>query len=569
MLKPVLLALSTLATAVVAQSPLVTLTGGTNQGNPGGGLYFDLQVNSTITINQIRVLTGNATTTPTTGTSVMEIWLGPSTYVNNVVNPSLWTLVSTATGTVGPSVMAQMNVTTPFALGAGNYGVALRSLTAASGSNVAWGFGYTNGAGGATCGATPGSCTNSLFSNTQLTLRAGAAQNAFLTGGIFTPRIFNGEIHYTPGGSPIAVAAWEGIGRGCYDRAKASYEYWPSGAFVDFGTVTAGGSGITSMLMTFLGNRYLITPGTNGVVTPTSPNLALGDDVSQPITLDPASPTVVYLGNSGPTPTSNVSMCSNGFINFDGTTGAALAPTPANFLTNAAMYGNWKDFDPSVAGSTHYEYNSSLQAHIFTWLAVNDWNIAASPNTFQILCYDNFNVEYRWGAMSQLGGGAWPVVMGHSPGGGVRDDGGWDLSARLGGPAGAGFLSGDVDNAPLSLSMTGRPLLGSTPALVTSGMEPGQMFGFLFIGFAGTPAGASLAGFGIPECRGYVDFFLSNSLFWLGSPTASVNFPIANNPSFNGVNFFAQSAALNSTFNNAFGSGVNVSNGVRARLGSL
>ncbi|MBL8724571.1 MAG: hypothetical protein JNK49_11020 [Planctomycetes bacterium] len=572
MLKPVLLALSTLTTLAVAQSPLVTLTGGTNQGNAGGGLYFDLQVNTTVTINQISVRTGSATTTPTTGTSVMEVWLGPSTYVGNVTNPTLWTLVTTGTGTVGPSVVAPMVLTTPIALGPGNYGVALRSLTTASGGNVAWGFGYTNGAGNNTpliCGATPGSCLNSIFTNSELTLRAGAAQNAFLTGGIFTPRIFNGEIHYTLGGTPIAVAAWEGIGRGCYDRSRATYEFWPSGAFVDFGTVTAGGSGISSMLMAFQGDRYLITPGTNAVQTPVSANLALGDDVNQVITLDPASPTIGYLGTTGLTLTAVVSMCSNGFINFDGTTGAAVAVSPANFLNNAAMYGNWKDFDPSVAGTTHYEYDGTLGAHIFTWNGVNDWNIAASPNTFQILCYDNLNVEYRWGAMSQLGGGAWPVVMGHSPGGGVRDDGGWDLSARMGGPTGTGFFSGNVDNAPLALSMTGRPLLGSSPSLVTSSMEPGQNAGFLFIGFVGTPSGASLAGFGIPECLGYVNFFASSSLFWVGSPTASQSFPIANNPAFNGVNFFAQSAAINSTFNNAFGLGVNVSNGVRARLGSL
>lgn len=560
MLKPVLLALSTIATVAVAQSPLVTLTGGTNQGNVGGGLYFDIQVNTTITITQISTLCGANTVA---GTGVLDVYLGPSTYLGNVTNPALWTLVSSSVPTtVAPSTMVAFAMASPFGLGPGTYGVALKSNN--------HNFGYTNGAGGTGCGATPGSCTNSLFSNAQLTLRAGAAQNAFLTGGIFTPRVFNGEIHYTLGGTPIAVAAWETIGRGCYDRAKATYEYWPSGAFVDFGTVTAGGSGITSMHMQFLGNRYLITPGTNAVVAPISPSLGLGDDVNQPITLDPLGPPITYVGNAGPTVATSVSMCSNGFINFDGTTGAALAPSPANFLNNAAMFGNWKDFDPSAGGSTHYEYDATLGAHIFTWLNVPDYNIAGSSNTFQILCYDNLNIEYRWGAMSQLGGGAWPVVMGHSPGGGVRDDGGWDLSVRLGGPTGSGFLSGDMDNAPLKLTMTGRPLLGSTPALVTSDMEPTQSFGFLFLGFVGAaPAGDPLIGYGIPECLGRINFFLSSSLFWVGSPSASVNFPIANNTAFNGVNFYAQSAALGSTFNGAFGVGVNVSNGVRARLGSL
>lgn len=554
MLKQTLFTLSALTSLCVAQSPLVTLTGGTNQGNVGGGIYFNLQINSTVTINELRTLCGGTTVA---GTGTMTVYLGPPTYVGNVTNPALWTAVSTGTGTVGPGLTAVFPMNTPFALGPGNYGVALQA------SGYSWG--YTNGNGN----ATPGSGTNQTFTRTEMVFRGGAAQNAFLTGGVFQPRIFNGEIHYTPGGTPIAVAAWSTIGQGCYDRSTSFYEFWPSGAFVDFGTVTAGGSGITSMRMAFLGNRYLVTPGTNAVVTPTSPNLLLGDDVNQPITLDPLGSPIVYVSSTGPTTAAAVSMCSNGFVNLDTTTGAALAPSPTNFLAGGATFGNWKDFDPTTVGSTHYEWDASLGAHIFTWNGVPDFGIAGSSNTFQVLFFSNSDVEYRWGAMSQLGGGGWPVVMGFTPGANARNDGGSDLSVRLGGPTGAGFLSGDIDNAPLSLNLTQRPLLGSTPGFVTSSMEPGQAAGFLFIGFVGTPAGASLAGFNIPECLGYVDFFQSISTLWIGAGTATVNFPIANSPSFNGVRIFAQSSAFGSSFNTSFGVGINASNGVQMVLGNL
>ncbi|MCC6783709.1 MAG: hypothetical protein IT457_12775, partial [Planctomycetes bacterium] len=45
-----LLSALALSAAALAQSPLNTLAGGTNQGNVGGGIYFDLQINTTVTI---------------------------------------------------------------------------------------------------------------------------------------------------------------------------------------------------------------------------------------------------------------------------------------------------------------------------------------------------------------------------------------------------------------------------------------------------------------------------------------------------------------------------------------
>jgi len=562
MLKLASLAMAALTSLCVAQSPLNTLTGGTNSGNVGGGLYFDLQVNTKIQITQIDFRCGANTIA---GVGTQDVYLGPSTYNGQVTNAALWTLVASAVGvTVAPSTVSVGVLNTPICLEPGTYGIALKSN--------GYSHGYTNGV---TCTSTtiPGACSNSTFTSTELVLRAGAAQNAFLTGGIFSPRIYNGAIHFNvnPGCATTSVASWQKFGKGCYDRKRCFYEFWPSGAFVDFGIVAANGSGITSLLMTFAGTQYIVTPGTAVIQPPLSVSLGLGDDVSQPIVLDPASPNVTVVVQGLPVTTSNVEMCSNGTISFVASNAIlnAVIPDPTPFLANNPICGNWKDFDPTQAGaSTHYEYSGVLGAHMFTWLACPDFGIAASPNNFQILIYNNGNIEFRWGAMSQLGGGAWPVVMGYSHGAVSLNYGGDDVSARLGGPTGPGFLTDAIDNPPVDLSMSARPILGTTPIFSTTNMEPSSFGGFLLVGFVGT-AGTPLTGFGIPECLGYVDLNASpTSTLFLGNP-GSIGFGIPNNAGLAGVQLKAQSAVLGSTFNGAFGVGVITSNQVAMKCGTL
>lgn len=558
MLKLAALALATLTTAAIAQSPLTTLSGGGNSGNVGGGLYFDITVNTKLEITRI-----DFRTVTTAAAGQLDVYLGPSTYVGNVTNAALWTLVAT-TGPIATTanVVNTGTLTTPICLEPGTYGIALKAN--------AFSHSYTNGTG-CTSTTIPGSCTNSLFNTTELQLRAGAAQNAFLTGGIFSPRIYNGAIHYTvnPACATTSVASWQKFGQGCYDRKRSFYEFWPSGVFVDFGTVLANGSGITSLMMTFLGTNYNVTPGTAVIQAPVSPSLGLGDDVVQTIALDPLSPSVLVVVQGIPTITSAVEMSSNGFVSFIGSNATinTLVPNPAPFLANQPMVGNWKDFNPAAGGTTHYEYDATLGAHIFSWIGVPDFNIAGTSNNYQILIYNSGNIEMRWGAMSQSGGGAWPVVMGYSHGNPSLDYGGDDVSARLGGPTGAGFLTDAIDNAPVDLAMSARPVLGSSPIFTTSNMEVG-IGGFLLIGFVGWP-GVPLLSYGIPECLGYVDLTAGpvNTLF-LGNPGA-VTFGIPNAPALSGVQLKAQSAVLGSTFNTAFGLGIATSNQVDMKCGTL
>jgi len=563
-------AAAALASAALAQSPLNTLVGGTNSGNVGGGIYFDLTVNTTVTFTRLDYF---ASVASTAGLSFADIYLGPPTYVNNVTNPALWAIVGSTTPVSIPAAVntaVQGVLATPFTLGPGTYGVALKS-------NIhSWA--YTNGNGT----AVPGSGTNQTFSNAELTLRAGAAQNAFLTGGIFAPRVFNGSLHYTLGGTPVVVANWSPFGAGCYKRSRTFYEHWPSSVFVDFGTVPAGGSGITSMLQALNANgSYSMTGGTNSMVPQSSAPLGHLNDSNIAITLDPLGPPILYSIGAPPggiVIASTVEMCSNGFLSFNGTNPATGAPSPVTLLSGSPRVGNWHDMDPSAAGaSTHYQFDNSIAigtgapgVHIFSWVNCPDSTIAATSNNYQILIDGSGNIEHRWGVMSQAGGGGWPTVLGYSPGGGAMDPGTDDLSARL------PFSSDNSDSPPLNLEMTARPRLGTTPGFRITGGEtlPTQIAAILVVSFTGYPAGVSLntPPFNMPECNKYAEFFspTASTFFLFGNPTPVQSFPIPVGAQYNGLVAYGQAFAISSSFNTTgFGVGASASNGVRLVVGSL
>jgi len=204
-----------LSSGLLAQSPLQTNLTPINQGNLGGGLYFDMDVHSTVSITRIESWAGTLGTTA--GQAELELWLGPTSYVGNLGGPGMWSHVATATATgyLGNATnqLLQFDFATPVALGPGSYGVALRSQSVATPTSVEWNHAYTNGL--SCTGTGPGTCTNTLFSTLELTVRGGAAQNTFFAGPIFQPRMWAGSLHYTSGGAALTLASWQGFGTGC------------------------------------------------------------------------------------------------------------------------------------------------------------------------------------------------------------------------------------------------------------------------------------------------------------------------------------------------------------------
>lgn len=552
------LALAALAYTASAQTLTTGLTPN-NGGNIGGGLYFDLTVNTTITLTSLDCWVGAATTATTAAS--WELWLGPSTYVNNVTTPGLWTKVGTtvpAAATGGVYQLLTGLTITPVpqiaavTLAPGNYGFAFKSVNCSNG--------YTNGL---TCTSTtvPGSCTNSLFSTPQLTLRAGAAQNAFLTGGIFSPRIFSGNITYTVGGTPITFAQREPYGPGCYNKFRSFYEFFPSSVAVDFSN--------TSIFLQYdsLNNRYNATAGTTPVVVPTSASLGHGIDNDITVPLNPPVP-ILYPAVGGPgIVTTSVDMSANGYITLNGTNPAAGNPTIAAFLSGSPRIGYWHNLDPVAGGTTHYEYDFVAGAHLFTWNGCFDSAIAASPNTIQLAFFANGDVEFRFGLLSQAGGGGWPTLIGFTPGGNAADPGSQDITLTL------PFSTSGIDQPPLALASDVNPVIGTTVNLTTSNVT-GNNLGICFVSVADlgplSPAGLDLVILGAPGCVANVDTNVSigTLITNLGSPFPGLTVPFAipNLLSAVGQSFYCQSAWLDST-QNAFG--LLTSNALRLRVGSF
>jgi len=563
MRKLALLAVTLLATVGVAQSPLITLSGGTNQGNVGGGIYFDLTVNTTITINRIDFLCGANTVA---GTGTMDVYLGPTTYVGNVTNPALWTLVASAAVPVAPSAISVGTLNAPFALAPGNYGVALKSN--------AYSNGYTNGV---TCTSTtvPGSCANSIFSNAELTLRAGAAQNSFLAGGIFQPRIFNGQIHYTPGGTPIAVASWQGYGKGCYGYYRSFYQLFPNPVALNLGTTGGVANAVTAFKLVSAGNFYNVVQTNTPIVTPTSTPIALtSSDTTFNATASFPSGVlpfpILVPRDGGVFVASDLSISTDGYIvPFDpaNPNGPAVpandnTPTVNEFLGVVTRWApHWKNMEPTSAttpGSMHVELDAASGALLVTWNNVADVALTTT-STFQVAFFANGDVEYRYGAMSGNGGGSYPVIIGFTNGNNSLDWGARELSGAL------PFSTNPQDNLPITLSLSARPQLGTSPNLTTENIPAGTVVGSSILSFTQINPGFDLASFGMPGCFQYTGLDVTN-VFFVTGPTATAPFPIPNLSTFNGVLVYGQTLTLTPGFNLLGGL---TSNGLRFAIGSL
>ena len=561
MLKLASLAMAAMTSLCFAQTPLITLTGGTNQGNVGNNIYFDLQVNQTITINQINFRNGANTVASAVGG--LTVYLGPTTYVGatSAASAGLWTPVATITGiTVAPSSVAIAMLSPGLCLGPGTYGVALKS--------VACNHGYTNGV---TCTSTtvPGACTNSLFTRTEVVLRGGANQNLpwgngnAASEGINQPRIFNGELHYTLGGTPIAVAAWQPTGKGCYAFYHSFREYFgnPSTSF-DLDNAT----GTNSLHMSFVGSGYVVGPfvtGTGTWYTPVAPtNLLMTNNT---VSVVPLPSALLYPTPAGPVVTNQLEVCDNGFISPGATNpGTVTQPTATAFLAGNARWAPcWMNFDPTTIGQVNWEHDVANAKFYVTWQGVADFGVAASSNTFQMM-FDlaTSDVEYRWQAMTTQQGGTYPAVAGWTPGGGTLDQGDVDISGIA-----SPFISGPIDQHALTLGMSARPLLGTSPTFNITNMEVTQPFGGLLINFTDGPHTEMLA-FGMPGCFQHVDNVGAISLLFVGNP-GGVNFSIPNAVAFNGVLVYGQALAIGAVENSAFGVGLNASNGIRLTLGNL
>ena len=160
---------------------LATLAQGGNGGGVGGMVYFDL-TNSTADPLPITGFEMNIV-----GATMVDVYtIAGGTFNGNQGNAGAWTLVGQLDATGGPfGPFTGPGPLTPapvvggsFSIPPGTSAIALHTLTSQSS--------YTNGNG-----------ANQSYTDGTLTFDGGSASNGpFGTGGLFTPRIFNGSITY-------------------------------------------------------------------------------------------------------------------------------------------------------------------------------------------------------------------------------------------------------------------------------------------------------------------------------------------------------------------------------------
>ena len=163
-----------------------------NGGGNNGAVYFDVTTASqTLSIDSLDINTSG------TGPLTVQVFFKVGTSVGFETTSAAWTLAATATGIgAGLNNPSRVVLDVPLQLTlADTYGIALVSTL---------GHNYTNGTG-----------TNQNFSNADLSIALGKASNPVFGGTLFSPRIWNGTIYYSPvfvaGGAAIPTTSQWGL----------------------------------------------------------------------------------------------------------------------------------------------------------------------------------------------------------------------------------------------------------------------------------------------------------------------------------------------------------------------
>ena len=177
-----------------APGSITTIFSTNNGGGLGGAVYFDVTVGPTdVIISDLDLNTEDP------GAFTVEMYTLVGTSVGNEQDPAPWTLSATGSGTASGTVDVPSNAVldVPVTLLANTtYGVAL-VLDAAHGHNYS----------GTGADPAPGML---MYSNADLTLNLGSANNTPFSSAPFSPRVWNGTLNYTAGsGAPVPVTSFD------------------------------------------------------------------------------------------------------------------------------------------------------------------------------------------------------------------------------------------------------------------------------------------------------------------------------------------------------------------------
>lgn len=352
------------------------------------------------------------------------------------------------------------------------------------------------------------------------------------------------------GGGGFTVATATNYGVGCY----TSY-----GSFAQaFGANTidlAGTAAVANVvnLQPLAGNTgFQVQAGANAWFTPVAANLGLGDDAVSGVL---ALPFVFPFPGGA---TTQVRMCSNGYVWLNGTsTAAEYQPTAALLVGSASRLAPlWMDLDPTAGGTCHFDIAPGNTAVYFTWNAVPHYGTTIG-NSVQLALFPSGAVEFRYRV---LGSQTDTCVVGWGRQG-TQEPPNRDLSAA------ALPFQVSVDQSGLAFTAVNRPLLGTTQQCnLTSVPNPGSSVGLVLLSLTGIPGGQNLVTIGAPDCFLYNTASVMQTLFPLG-PSTTWSFAIPNTTTLTGAHLFVQGAALVPPGTNAFGA--LTSNGIDLLLGNV
>ena len=543
--------------AVTAQSPLTTLFAGTNQTAPGGQVCFDLAVTTTVTI---RALDVNLSTAPGVNGTIEIYTTIPSvtTYFGNETSPSQWSPFPVASGTVkaaGANQPSYVCLTSGLVLQPGTIGVVLRHIECQPWYSV--GNGTTQPGGGAPT-------TNQTFSTPQLTLLAGAVQGVPWNAPT-QPRVWNGSLHYAVGAVAHACAINTNYGPGCYQQQTSFFQMFSTSA--EASLALSGRS--LSLLNTNPGYTVLNNAPGVAFVPPSGTASAFAVDDGE---LNYAWPSATPFGPGGPT---SLFVHTNGIVST--ASNAVLTPNAyrANVAgclnANATAWWSWHDYNPAAVGSGLIRMEEVAGVVYVTWDNVESYPTATvNPSRWQFQ-FDlaSGNVNYVWVSITALGQSLYgdSHVIGYSPGGPSLALLPIDLTTFTSVSVGA------VDLAPLTLTATTRPAIGSVVTYTTSNPTSVSLgINFLSVADLGpfSPAGLDLTFIGIPGCVANVDINqgIGNVIANLGLPFPgmAVAFPIPVNLGLVGQSVYSQSVWLDAAAN---AGGLLTSNAIRSLIGTF
>ncbi|HEU4420075.1 MAG TPA: hypothetical protein VFT55_14165 [Planctomycetota bacterium] len=299
-----------------------------------------------------------------------------------------------------------------------------------------------------------------------------------------------------PSGVPVATA--QSIGASCGNCASAVYESFATPALFDLNT--------RSMTLALNNGTYTVAETPVAYIAPTGTSLGLSDDSETTVALPFSMP---YPGGS----TTQLRVCSNGFISPAGSNGTSYTPQVGAFLGGQPRWAAaWHDFTPSLAAPVVLDASAAMVR--VTWLNVPNYGGGGS-NTFQYQFLPNGTVHVIWQSMQPAGNS---YLVGWSPGLVQQDPGGRDLSATLANPY---TLCTSIFSG-LTLGVSARPILGTTFQWHTTGIPTGTGFGALLRSLTRATPPIDLTPIGMPGCAAHVVDPVATLYL---SPSSSVQLP--------------------------------------------